>query len=49
MALPGANELRWMCWDWNSVNDDQHIYVEKSEVLMDLYGRVKNVLQIRLM
>ena len=23
--------LTWMCWDCSSVNDDQHIYVEKSE------------------
>ena len=28
--------LRWMCWDCSSVNDDQHIYVKKSE---DVNGR----------
>ena len=38
--------LSWMCWDCSSVNEEQHIFVDKSNRWMDLFGHAKNTLLI---
>ena len=39
--------LSWMCWDCSLVNEEQQIYVAKSEDVHGLFGHAKHTLFIR--